>query len=999
MKQERLSLAAWSRHCLLAAVCCVPVTACGARAQLGVQLDPTGGIAHLTLTGKPVTGSVDLYLPKPGWAGTVGSLNRARITARQSSEHGAEQRIRGVVSAAGKPVLTFSRWVQQAPDHLRLRFEVTPQRDVEVAALLIRIWLPVASFHGQTWLLNQGGDTRDGLFPDRLPSAYVFLHEAGFDWFGWAVSTGRFLTAAPDWRYFSHMQVQDDRRFKADGYEVQFYGKTSGTLKKGVTYTLPLVFQVVDKTKIAAARRESRRRRQELKSSMTGQGPAKFLEVRPEADRVPVFGRFELKIALQAEFANPFDPDDVSLEAHFVTPQGNEQVVPGFFYWGCARRQVNGVERVTPSGEHHWRVRYSPATPGTYRYYLTLTDGRTQARTKPASFRAVESPEPGFVRVAKRNPLYFEFDNGAPYFAIGENVCWPGPGGTYDYDNYWRKLSENGANYARLWIGPFDCFTLERTAHDADDPFGLGRYDLVNSWRVDYVIEEAAKRGIHVMFCIDSFNSLRIRPAYPRWNECPYNAANGGPCHKPEEFFTNPEALKLFRRRLRYIVARWSYSPAVLSWEFWNEVNIVEKYVSRDVVRWHREMARYLRGLDPSNHLITTSWAGVDGDPKVDTLPELDYIQSHQYGAHDAAEYMSRICYQKAARFRKPHYFGEFGTDWQARQTGSDDQGIHLHNGLWSAVVSQAAGTAMLWWWDNYVEPNNLYHHFRPVAAFVDGIPFNETEFRRAAVDEVRYQDPDHPVELETLYLQPRSAGWQPAPFNRPNTFHVGPDGRVTPKDRLSRVLHGVRNHPDLHNPATFQVDYPRAGKFIVAVTGVSGYGGARLKLYLDGQPKLEKDFPDIDDQKKTRTLTQYNGEYAIAVPAGKHTVRVVNDGNDWVYVEYALTNYRRRTAPAVDLFALQCDPQTANGLTAIAWMKNERYNWYNYAHGETFRSLDPWRFTLHNVPAGKYRIEWWDTTRGTVTKSRSAVAAGGKLVVAVDSFTRDVACKVFRTP
>ena len=84
-------------------------------------------------------------------------------------------------------------------------------------------------------------------------------------------------------------------------------------------------------------------------------------------------------------------------------------------------------------------------------------------------------------------------------------------------------------------------------------------------------------------------------------------------------------------------MARWSYSPAILSWEFWNEVNIIEKYISEDSVPWHREMARYLRELDPYDHLITTSWAGTEGDPDVDALPEMDYIQSHQYGARDAA--------------------------------------------------------------------------------------------------------------------------------------------------------------------------------------------------------------------------------------------------------------------------------------------------------------------------------------------------------------------------
>ena len=28
-------------------------------------------------------------------------------------------------------------------------------------------------------------------------------------------------------------------------------------------------------------------------------------------------------------------------------------------------------------------------------------------------------------------------------------------------------------------------------------------------------------------------------------------------------------------------------------------------------------------------------------------------------------------------------------------------------------------GTAMLWWWDNYIDPGNLYYHYLALAAFV----------------------------------------------------------------------------------------------------------------------------------------------------------------------------------------------------------------------------------------------------------------------------------------
>jgi len=732
--------------------------------------------------------------------------------------------------------------------------------------------------------------------------------------------------------------------------------------------------------------------------SMTSHGPAKLIAVHPNAETVPTYGKFELSVNLQGEFTNPFDPEDVSLDGHFITPEGKEQIVPGFFYWGWERTKVGAAEKVTPTGEVCWRVRYCPAVEGEHRYYLTVNDGKTEARSAESTFRATKSQHPGLVRVAKDNPLYLECDSGAPYYAIGENVCWPGGGGTFDYDNYWKKLADNGANYARIWVGPFDCFSLERIKRDDGDRAGLGRYDLANSWRLDYVLDEAEKLGIRVMFCIDSFNSLRIKDPYPAWQNCPYSAAHGGPCQTPEDFFTNPQALEFFKRRLRYLVARWSYSPAVLSWEFWNEVNIIERYISETSVPWHRDMARYLRQLDPYDHLITTSWAGHQGDPKVDELPELDYIQSHQYGARDAAKFMSEVCYEKAERFKKPHYFGEFGTGTLAEGTREDKDGIHLHNGLWSGVVSQACGTAMLWWWDNYVEPNNLYSLLKPVAEFVKGVPFNKAEFRRAQVGDLRYAGTAPPARLEALNLDPDRGSWEPAPFNQPNTFVVSTDGTVEPEGRLARVFHGTRNHPTLHNPATFEVDYPAAGKFIVTVTGVSGHGGAALKVYLDGALKIDKDFADPDGAGKTDTLNEYNGDYPLDVPQGKHTLRVVNDGNDWLYVQYRLPDYRRRTDPGVQVYALQCDPAKADGLAALVWLKNERYNWFNYVQGEEFRQIAPCQFTLSGVPEGQYEVEWWDTYTGKVTDRQQATAQQGMLTVVAGKLLNDVACKVWRS-
>lgn len=131
------------------------------------------------------------------------------------------------------------------------------------------------------------------------------------------------------------------------------------------------------------------------------------------------------------------------------------------------------------------------------------------------------------------------------------------------------------------------------------------------------------------------------------------------------------------------------------------------------------------------------------------------------------------------------------------------------------------------------------------------------------------------------------AGGWEtPAP-SQPAT--VDNMRGVPPGITLSRYVHGLRNHRDLHNPVQFAVDYPEAGTFAVKVTETSGYGGSRLLLTVDGEERLRRDFPG-----ETETvLTQYQGYYAIEIPPGKHVIKADNDGNDWIVVQaYRFGNY-----------------------------------------------------------------------------------------------------------
>jgi len=690
-------------------------------------------------------------------------------------------------------------------------------------------------------------------------------------------------------------------------------------------------------------------------------------------------------------YDNLYDPAQIDICGVFTTPTAQQVEVPGFHYRPYSRSGNSDWEDLTASGPGVFKVRFAWGEVGEYTCEVVARNESGERVLGTGGFSVTASEDDGYVRRSATAPLYFAYDSGAPYFAIGENICWPQGGGTYNYDTWMGNLAGHGGNHLRLWlINEWNLLGLEHLSLAAGDGNGLGRYDQEAAWRIDYILDLGQQLGVKAMMCIDSFNTVDAVGIYGQWDRSAYNAANGGPCDNPWDFFTNEEARRLFQQRLRYLVARYGYQTSVLSWEFWNEVDLATGYDSGAVAAWHQEMGQYLRARDPWGHLITTSFANTDGDPVVDALPELDYVQSHSYGSHDMAATISTYCQQKTEAYGKPHYFGEFGTDWLGGGNASDVEGIHLHNGLWSAMLSRSAGTAMLWWWDSYVEPNHLYDVFAPVAAFAADVDWVGENYDYATVMDVRFVAGHEPSSYPEVLVEPPCESWEDGPpCNAPHTFEVGNDGVVTGVEVLSRVQHGVWNHPAWHNPATFLVDYPVAGQFEVLVFGVSGWGGAALTITLDGEQALWADFPDElpDDHE---TMHQYDGAYGVDVPAGPHTIVVENPGTDWFYVSYRLTNYL--TSPNLRVLAL------SNPDSALVWVQNRMHTWWNHSQGRDPEPVNASEITLGGFTAGTYSVEQWDTYAGTAAALPDLVSGDGTVVLTTpEGLTTDLAYRVRR--
>ncbi|MCL4784140.1 MAG: DUF5060 domain-containing protein [Bryobacterales bacterium] len=446
------------------------------------------------------------------------------------------------------------------------------------------------------------------------------------------------------------------------------------------------------------------------------------------------FERAEIEMASPAAPSNPFDPNVARVDAEVALPSGGKLSVPAFWYQGYQRRLVNpeatGVDRVealTPEGPAAWRIRFASPEVGRHRVTVKWTIDGKSGQEAPIVVDIKPGSRAGFLRVSPRNPRYLEHGNGDGFFAIGENLCmYEKREGTYYFDRILPKLASNGANYVRLWQeyyvpqdlsveagagdGAFTGFPLETQAT------GLGRYDLASAWRLDHVTRECERQDIYYQIAFEMTVWWQTRQKY-RWPRNPYNAANGGPCVKPEDYFTSPVARELVKRRLRYSVARWGWSMHLAAWELWNEVDNNEHFDPAANEDWHREMARYLKSIDPWRHLITTSWR----DSRMFALPEIDLVQAHSYwdAEYDAAQYTLQDSDHLMRPYGKPFFFGEQGVGNPALMAKLDPEGRNFHHAMWASALSGAAGTGLYWWWHNYVEPLDLYCHYKPLAQFL----------------------------------------------------------------------------------------------------------------------------------------------------------------------------------------------------------------------------------------------------------------------------------------
>jgi hypothetical protein len=520
-------------------------------------------------------------------------------------------------------------------------------------------------------------------------------------------------------------------------------------------------------------------------------GPEVYREWRPEIVRatpipaaLPQYAGLEVEAVFRASYSDVFDSNDIAVGLHVQTPSGKEFDVPGFFaglkqkgslpdnsasaaplpFWGPFKPTDRDLlPRQTDDTLPAWQVRFTPQETGRYELQLYVRNKAGDSRlarqsmlVEPAGGPALQAGRRGGnVQVSKRDSRQLELQAGSPFIIFGQNVCW-----TQNWAPYLEKIKAYGGNTCRIWLCPWGL--------NLESPANPGRYDLLEAERLDTLMAQAEETGVRIIFCFTFHGAVT-----DFWGQSPYNEINGGPCARPEDFFTSARARRQFQRLLAYAAARWGSSPALLAWELMNEIDLANWGSGEAAESWSREMAGYLKAADVHSHLVTLSVCNPLSLPELWSGPGLDFVSVHGYGPD-----VSQVVYDCLARFRtqsKPVLLAEFGGGWKPGDDIPDKNGARLRAALWLTACSPACGAALPWWWDTYLEAYQLYPVLAAPARFLAG------EDRRGRFGEWVRKSWDNGVEVSGIMdgqgarLYVERPAWDRSPESRGGEFLKAP--------------------------------------------------------------------------------------------------------------------------------------------------------------------------------------------------------------------------------
>jgi hypothetical protein len=430
-------------------------------------------------------------------------------------------------------------------------------------------------------------------------------------------------------------------------------------------------------------------------------------------DTIGLYEKMEVSLLFEAEFENPFDPDQLDIMATFISPSGAISKVPGFYAEG--RRSS-------------FNVRFSPNEPGTWSYSVTVRDKNGEAASETRTFEATPSSYHGPLRVAP-NKRYLEHADGTPWYGVG--LWYNGNTETEVLD----ELETLGVNFISRLIAPLETWGS-----------GLGRYDQASCTRIDELLEALESRDMQLALNI-WFHSFLSETVWGggniAWDRQPYQLV----C-EAKDFYSSEAAWKYQEKLYRYMIARWGYSRSLAIWFVIDEVNGTDGWAMGDSVgaaKWAGMVHNYFKQHDPWQHLTTGTRSGGSGEwwdrgYAVLDMPGREIYEAQGFPINTTGQidrdkihpltYSYRNYHGEVEKlwkgYEKPAIIPETGWDHTFYEMSMPGYQAQFHNAIW---VSLASGTAMSPFWWSYspaLNDNVVTNQLLSIRHFADGVPFSK---------------------------------------------------------------------------------------------------------------------------------------------------------------------------------------------------------------------------------------------------------------------------------
>ena len=359
-----------------------------------------------------------------------------------------------------------------------------------------------------------------------------------------------------------------------------------------------------------------------------------------------------------AAYANPWE--DVSLAVTLSSPSGRVVKIGGFY-----------CEPDT------WKFRFAPSEVGKWTWKAQIKD-KTATKDFSGSFEVTASDNPGFARLNPHNKMRWAFDDSSPYYPLGIGDCV----GSHKGENPFEKAGLDGdfredtgshggggvsfdAYLAAYSKGGFDLFrwSVDNCAfglYDKIDPSGNVYKQQEGIWG-DQLCQKLRSHGFRVYMAFFGFT-----PAFPNDSK-------------------DSAKMDAVKRYVEYVANR--YGAYVDFWELMNEYPNKPSTIDDD---WYRQVAVYLKSVDPYHHPVSTNW------PRPD-IAEIDICSPHWYGRENEfdSDSVTREAFQAwkdVWKVGKPVIFGEQGNsvaNWDTRSA------VRMRLRTWTAFFVE--GSLIFW--------------------------------------------------------------------------------------------------------------------------------------------------------------------------------------------------------------------------------------------------------------------------------------------------------------